>query len=132
MRLSGTIVIMCVAGCSTVTADNTTPMNGCDLAKEKVDHPVVDLSEPIRNQVNLYAQDSVRIVDTERTLKQVFFGRQWELFVPKRTYVVWANAGSVFIPEFKGGSVLKLEVRYACNLDKPRDVRPKDKPVPKK
>jgi len=88
--------------------------------------PSVDLSEPIRDQVQLFAQDKVRIVGFTDGLDEVWFGKVWEKFDPSkndgRVYTVWGPVDTPIVPQFKGTGHIKLNVSYTRNRDKPRDL----------
>ena len=95
-----------------------------DRTAEQSDHPVLDLDRPIEDQVQLFAEDKVTIVGARDSVSEVWFGNDWEPFVPNKTYTVWGVKGEPLIPRFKGRGMLKLEVRFTRYRDRKRDLRP--------
>jgi hypothetical protein len=89
------------------------------------DHPAVDLSKPIKEQIRLFAEDKVSIVGYTDHIDEVWFGNRWERVAGHgHVYVVWGNVGEPVYPQFKGTGTVKLEVSYTRYRDQPRDLRP--------
>ena len=93
------------------------------------DHPVVDLSEPIDEQLQLFAEDKVKVVadwndkGEPATVDRVHFGKRWETFEPTREYTVVGVPGNPITPRIHGHGYLKLQVQYTGNREFPRDLR---------
>jgi len=88
---------------------------------------VVDLSEPISEQVQLFAEDRVEVFAPKDRLKEVWFGDHWEDFVPDRRYIVCGVPGKPVTPAFKAfeGKNLpgvKLVIYPTRDRDKPRNL----------
>ena len=114
-----------------VTVGSSDKLEG--LLKERLpvsDHPVIDLSMPVSGQVQLFAEDKVRIPGLTRRIRRVWFGGEWLPFDYDRDYnrvfTVWGVPGEPITPKFdpeSGEGMIKLEVSYTRYLDKPRDIR---------
>lgn len=123
-----------------VTGDHATiSINSNDklveIIKERIpitDRPVVDLSKPMEQQVQLFPEDQVRIVGHSDHITQVWFGgHQWHSFDFGRAYTVWGDAGESVTPKFEspnGIGMVKLEISYTRYLDRPRDLRGSSSP----
>ena len=86
-------------------------------------HPVIDLSVPIANQVQLFAEDKVRIYAGPDTIKRLWLGNHWELFKEDKEYIVWGEPEKPINPKFEGSGFIKMEISYTLYRDKPRDLR---------
>lgn len=91
-------------------------------------YPVVELDEPIEQQVQLFATDRVKIIDPNRVVKSVWFGESWEVFYKNEEYTVWGRPGVPVYPKFKtskenSSKSIKLHIKYSANPDVPRDIR---------
>lgn len=86
----------------------------------KSENVVLDLSLPLLQQIQLFAGDKVKIVNSEYPLKRVWFGRLWEDYVYGREYEVWAVQGDPVTPMFEGKGQLTIEVFFTKFRDKPR------------
>lgn len=109
--------------------------NLVEIIKERIpitDHPVIDLSKPMEQQVQLFPEDQVRIVGHSHRITQVWFGgNQWHSFDFGRAYTVWGNVGEPVTPKFEsqdGIGMIKLEISYTRYLDRPRDLRGSNSP----
>lgn len=103
--------------------------NSQDNNFNKEVYPVIDLTEPINGQVQLFPTDKVQIYADTDLLKEVWFGEIWEPYEPGREYVVWGIPSQPITPRFKfDGKTrvkmrIKVSVNYSENLNKPRDIR---------
>lgn len=86
-------------------------------------HPVVDLSRPTAIQVQLFAEDKVRIPGVSEAVSEVWFGNHWEPFALGREYLVWGVPGQPITPQFRGRGQVKLEITFTKYRDRPRDLR---------
>lgn len=84
-------------------------------------HPTLDLSLPIKGQLQLFPTDKVKIYGSEQSLHEVWFGSGWLPFAYGREYIVQGKPNNPVIPEFKGSGQVKLEVTITKYKDKPRD-----------
>ena len=87
-------------------------------------HPVVNLSQPIKTQVQLFATDKVRIYGSPDSLREVWFGNEWEPYDRDREYIVLGVPGTPITPQFRGSGtgLIKMEISYTEDQDKPRDI----------
>jgi outer membrane protein OmpA-like peptidoglycan-associated protein/pimeloyl-ACP methyl ester carboxylesterase len=92
--------------------------------RSKIDHPVIDPTQPVAKQVQLFAEDRVRVFGPE-SLRRLRFGGPWEPFNPTRTYFVIGVPGQPVVPEFDPmpNMLFKFEVEYNKYVDQPRDLR---------
>ena len=86
-------------------------------------HPVIDLSAPIKTQLQLFAEDKVRIWSFKDDLAEVWFGHHWEPFVQEREYLVWGIPGRPVTPQFRGRGYIKMEITFTKYRNEPRDLR---------
>lgn len=104
-------------------------VNGSEQTINSEVFPVVDLSEPIEEQVQLFATDKVEIIADPDFLKEVWFGEIWEPYEPDKEYTVWGYPKQPVTPKFRfeGEGRIKMHIRisvqYSENLNKPRDIR---------
>ena len=91
------------------------------------EEPVVDMSVPIKEQLQVFAEDKVEIVGWTGNLEAIKVGPKWEKFDPNsnHVYTVWGPGGVPITPEFSGNGMLKVRVSYTRNRDRPRDLRSK-------
>lgn len=95
------------------------------------DHPVVELTRPIKEQLQLFAEDKISFVGspTFNNGEQIWLGHHWEDAKPDKTYTVWGIPGQPITPRFRNldldqpFTVLKLEISFTRYRDKPRDLR---------
>jgi len=100
-------------------------------------HPPIDLSQPIKNQVQLFATDKVKVYADNKKLKKVWFGANWETYDHSREYMVIGIRGVPIVPRFMVGIFLglgekevktsykfkfKMEVVYTEDREKPRQL----------
>jgi len=90
------------------------------------EHPVVDLSRPIEDQLRLFPEDKIGISGFSDELTEVWFGKVWQPFDPARaqTYITWGPEGLPVNPKFKGRGMVKLSVSFTKYRDQRRDLRP--------
>lgn len=98
-------------------------------------HPVVTMTRPIKEQVQLFAEDKVAIYNVaEGQIQQVCFdGKKFLPFVDGKQYMVQGEPGVPVIPKFEATGEFKLEIISKTDKDKPRDIngfdlRPDGKP----
>jgi hypothetical protein len=100
----------------------------------ETEYPGIHLGKPIKQQIQLFATDKVIIHGGHRFLISVWFGQQWEPFIPGKNYIVYGYPGIPIIPKFKATdpdkTYLKLEISYNAHLNKPRDIRNYNTPKP--
>ena len=87
------------------------------------EHPVVDLSRPMEEQVQVFAEDVVEIVGFSDRVDAVWLGKRWEVFDDGRRYVVWGVAGESITPKFRGEGEVKLRISYTRYRNLRRDLR---------
>ena len=94
-----------------------------DKGLPQTDHPVLDLSQPVASQIQLFAQDTVRIVGMSHPIERVWFGRDWEVFREDRDYTVWGVPGEPVTPRFESEGHIKILVSFTRYRNRPRDLR---------
>ncbi len=101
------------------------PTFGEPVAAMRNEHPVVDLSHPLDQQIQLFAQDKVKIYADSSVIQAVRFGGVWMAFDPEREYLVIGVPGVPVRPEFRSirRGHIKLEITFSRHIDQPRDLR---------
>jgi hypothetical protein len=113
---------------STVTIGAPSDSRVVDLLERGLpesDHPVVDLSRPIEEQIQLFPEDKVEVVGWSDRVEAIWLGKKWDTISPGSHYVftVWGKAGEPVTPQFRGQGEVKLSISFTKNRAKPRDLR---------
>ncbi|WP_250482210.1 alpha/beta hydrolase [Caballeronia sp. GACF5] len=98
-----------------------------------VDHPIVDLSRPVAQQIRLYPEDKVKIYGPPNLVGNVQFGTGWQPYKEGYEYMVAGTSGQAVSFEFNLAArndplrlrrqiTLKLEVTYSKYRTQPRDL----------
>lgn len=90
--------------------------------KLEVIHPIVDLSRPIEEQIQLFPTDKVKVYGSKPALVKVWFGSGWFPFEYDLVYMVQGPKNKPLTPKFQGIGRLKLEVTITKNKDKKREL----------
>ncbi len=97
----------------------------------ETDHPVIELTRSMEEQIQFFAQDQVSFVGSPQFThgEQIWLGNHWEDAEPDKVYTVWGSMGEPITPKFRNFDLqqsftaVKMKVSFTRYRDKPRDLR---------
>jgi len=103
-----------------------TDVNRIPCGPQQNDHPIIEFSYAMAEQVQFFPEDKVKFLFGEGAPKKVWLGYAWQDFQFEKEYTVAGTPGQPVTPKFEpdinqGG--MKLEVSFCRFVDRPRDLR---------
>jgi hypothetical protein len=96
-----------------------------------MDHPIVDLSKPIEEQLQLFPEDRIKYTAGDTALEhmplEIWVGHEWRPLVYGGEYVAWGKPDTPITPRIRNAlgpltCSIKFEVTFTKYRDKPRDL----------